>query len=59
MKLTDEEILELHDLLNGLVEKNLPPSKIRRLENWLIDSKEARYEYVAFMDMSSKPSSLC
>lgn len=53
MKLSDEEILELHDLLNGLVEKNLPPSKIRKLENWLIDSKEARYEYVAFMDMAS------
>ena len=29
MKLTDEEILELHELLNGLVEKNLPPDKLK------------------------------
>ena len=53
MKLTDEEILELHELLNGLVEKNLPPDKLKRLENWLINSAEVRHEYVAFMDMSS------
>ena len=53
MKLTDEEILELHELLNGLVEKNLPPAKLNRLENWIINSAEARREYVAFMDMSS------
>ena len=53
MKLTDEEILVLLELLNGLVEKNLPPAKLNRLENWIINSAEARREYVAFMDMSS------
>lgn len=53
MNLSDEEIIELHDLLNGLVEKNLPPAKIKRLEDWLLKSTEARREYVAFMDMSS------
>ena len=53
MNLSDEEILELHDLLNGLVEKNLPPAKLKRLEDWLLDSPAARREYVFFMDMSS------
>ena len=36
-----------------MVEKNLPPAKLNRLENWIINSVEARREYVAFMDMSS------
>ena len=53
MNLSDEEILELHELLNGLVEKNLPPAKIKKLESWLLDSPVARLEYVSFMDMSS------
>ena len=53
MKLTDEEILELHDLFNGLVEKNLPPAKLKCLEEWLLNSSQARQEYVAFMDMST------
>ncbi len=53
MNLSDEEILELHDLLNGVVEKNLPPTKLKRLEDWLLDSPAARREYVFFMDMSS------
>ena len=53
MKLTDEEILELHDLFNGLVEKNLAPAKLKSLEDWLLNSSQARQEYVAFMDMST------
>ena len=53
MKLSDEEILELHELLNGLVEKNLPPYKLKRLEDLLINCEEARHAYVSFMDMSS------
>ena len=53
MNLSDEEILELHELLNGLVEKNLPPAKIKKLESWLLESPVARREYVSFMDMSS------
>jgi len=36
MNLSDEEVLELHELLNGLVEKNLPPAKIKKLESWLL-----------------------
>jgi ferric-dicitrate binding protein FerR (iron transport regulator) len=53
MNLSDEEILELHELLNGLVEKNLPPAKLTKLESWLLESPDARREYVSFMDMSS------
>ena len=53
MNLSDEEILELHELLNGLVEKNLPPKKLKKLESWLLESPDARREYVSFMDMSS------
>jgi|MDTB01.1.fsa_nt_gb hypothetical protein len=56
MNLTDEEILELHDLLNGLVERNLPPIKLKRLENWILESPIVRREYVSFMDMSSSLS---
>ena len=52
MNLSDEEFLELHELLNGLVE-NLPPAKIKKLESWLLESPVARREYVSFMDMSS------
>ena len=53
MNLTDEEILEVHELLNGLVEKNLPPPELKKLEKWLLESSEARQMYVSFMDMSS------
>jgi hypothetical protein len=53
MNLSDDEILELHELLNGLVEKNLPPKKLKKLEIWLLESPDARREYVSFMDMSS------
>ena len=53
MNLSDDEILELHELLNGLVEKNLPPKKLKKLESWLLESPDARREYVSFMDMSS------
>jgi hypothetical protein len=53
MKLTDDEILELHELLNGLVEKNLPPPKLKRLEEWILQSSDVRREYIAFMEMSS------
>ena len=33
--------------------ENLPPAKLNKFENWIINSAEARREYVAFMDMSS------
>ena len=56
MNLTDEEILELHELLNGLVEKNLPPQKLKRLEDWIFQSSDVRREYIAFMEMSSSLS---
>jgi hypothetical protein len=53
MTLTDEETLELHELLDGLVENNLSPSKKARLEEWIVESDEVRRRYVYFMDMSS------
>ena len=56
MNLSDQETLELHELLNGLVENNLPPAKLKRLEDWLLSSEEVRQKYVTFMDMSSSLS---
>ena len=56
MNLSDQETLELHELLNGLVENNLPPAKFKRLEDWLSSSEEVRQRYVTFMDMSSSLS---
>jgi len=53
MKLSDQEILELHELLDGLVENNLSADKRKRLEEWLTDSDEARRQYVAYLDMSA------
>ena len=53
MSLTDEEILELHELLDDLVENNLAGKRLRRLEEWLSESEAARRRYVRFMDLSS------
>jgi hypothetical protein len=53
MSLTDEETLELHELLDGLVENNLSPARRARLEQWIVESDEVRRRYVYFMDMSS------
>lgn len=53
MSLTDEETLELHELLDGLVENNLSPAKRARLEQWIVESDEVRRRYIYFMDMSS------
>ncbi len=53
MSLTDEEILELHELLDALVENNLAGKRLRRLEEWLIESESVRRRYARFMDMSA------
>ena len=53
MTLTDEETLELHELLDGLVENNLSPAKKAKLEKWIMESDEVRRRYIYFMDMSS------
>ena len=53
MKLTDQETLELHELLDGLVENNLSAEKRKKLEEWLTHSDEARRQYVAYLDMSA------
>ncbi|MDE0577674.1 MAG: hypothetical protein OSB39_12055, partial [Opitutales bacterium] len=56
MSLSDQEILELHELLDALVENNLAGERRKRLEEWLAESDAARRHYVRFMDMSG---SLC
>ncbi|MDG1172668.1 MAG: hypothetical protein P8M67_00055, partial [Opitutales bacterium] len=56
MSLSDEKILELHDLLDRLVEKNISQDQRRKLEQWLAESEEVRKIYVSFMDMNA---SLC
>ena len=56
MSLSDQELLELHELLDALVENNLAGERRKRLEEWLAASDAARRHYVRFMDMSS---SLC
>ena len=53
MSLTDEETMELHELLDGLVENNLSPSRKAKLEKWIEESEEVRKTYVHFMDMSA------
>lgn len=52
-ELTDTELLELHELLDALVENNLPKDKLRKLELWIADNEEVRRQYVEFMDMSA------
>ena len=53
MGLTDNEILELHELLDDLVENNLAGERLRRLEEWVVESEAARRRYVRFMDLSA------
>ena len=51
--LTDQELLELHELLDSLVENNLPKARLVRLEKWIADNDFVRREYVKFMDLNS------
>ena len=57
MSLNDLEIIELYELLDRLVERNLSHEQKRRLEDWLSKSAEARRIYVSFVDMSVSLSS--
>ena len=56
MNLSDEQILEIHELLDCLVENNLSSDQKKRLEKVLAESNDARKIYVSFMDMHA---SLC
>ena len=51
--LTDSELLELHELLDALVENNLPKDKLLRLEEWIAENENVRMHYIEFMDMNS------
>ena len=53
MKMFDDEVLELHDLLDGLVENNLSIKQNARLHFLLENSEDARIQYILFMDLSS------
>jgi hypothetical protein len=53
MKLSDNEIIELHDLFDGLVENNLSIKDKERLQSLLENSEEARHFYIRFIDMSA------
>ena len=52
-RLSDQDLLKLHDLLDALVENNLPKSKVLELEEWILENEEVRKHYIEFMDMSS------
>lgn len=56
MSISDSETIELYELFDRLVEKNLSQDQKRKLENWLEESPEARKHYVTYMDMHA---SLC
>ena len=56
MSISDAETIELYELFDRLVEKNLSQDQKRKLENWLEESLEARKHYITFMDMHA---SLC
>ncbi len=51
--LSDQEILELHDLIDGLVENNLSKEKLVYLENWIAKDPLVRRYYIEFMDMNA------
>ncbi|MDG1139383.1 MAG: hypothetical protein P8N49_07685 [Opitutales bacterium] len=53
MKLSDNEIIELHDLFDGLVENNLSIKEKERLQYLLENSEEARHFYIRFIEMSA------
>ncbi len=50
---SDQQIIELHDLLDRLVENNLSFEQKKRLSFLLEHNDEARLHYVRFMNMSS------
>ena len=56
MNLSDEQILELYELLDRLVENNLSSDQKKKLEKLLAEFDNARKIYVSFMDMHA---SLC
>lgn len=53
MSMSDMEVLELHELLDGLVENNLSIKQKNKLQSLMDSSDEARMQYVRFMDMSA------
>ena len=52
MNLSDQEIIELNELLDKLVENSITLDQKKRLEECLEKSDQARRFYVSYMDMS-------
>ncbi len=52
MNLSDQDIIELNELLDKLVENSITLDQKKRLEEWLEKSDQARRFYVSYMDMS-------
>ena len=52
MSLSDQDIIELNELLDRLVENSITLEQKKRLELWLEKSDQARRFYVSYMDMS-------
>ena len=52
MNLSDQDIIELNELLDRLVENSITLEQKKRLELWLEKSDEARRFYVSYIDMS-------
>ena len=56
MKLTDSEILELHDLCNSVVDGTISDAQQAKLAQWLASSLDARQYYIRSLGLSA---SLC
>lgn len=53
MKLTDREVLELHELGGAVIEGTLTEAQRARLQQWLRDSEAARRQYVRVLGQSA------
>lgn len=52
-KLSDKDILELHELCNALIDDRLTDAQRQRLYWWLVNSEAARRYYVRIMSLSA------
>src|SRR5258705_162004 len=53
MNLSDQDILELHELCNAVVDGTITESQKARLSNWLANSEPARQLYVRALGLSA------
>ncbi len=53
MSLSDQELLELHELCNAVADHSISPADHARLSEWLRNSEEARRIYIRSMALSA------